>query len=47
MCGKQLINIWLAFRILGLEMNFNNFISVTYICWHVGNFKLAFRHKNG
>jgi len=33
MCGKQLINIWLAFRILGLEMNFDNFISVTYICF--------------
>jgi len=32
MCGKQLINIWLAFRILGLEMNFDNFISVTCIC---------------
>jgi len=29
MCGKQLINIWLAFRILGLEMNFDNFIGVT------------------
>jgi hypothetical protein len=26
MCGKQLINVWLAFRILGLEINFDNFI---------------------
>jgi hypothetical protein len=24
MCGKTLINIWLAFRILALEMNFDN-----------------------
>jgi len=48
MCGKQLINIWLAFRILGLEMNFDNFISVTCIlCWHIGNFKFAFRYENG
>ena len=30
-CGKQLINIWLAFRVLGLEMNFDNFIGVTCI----------------
>jgi len=28
MCGKQLINIWLAFRILGLEMNFDNYIEI-------------------
>jgi hypothetical protein len=28
-------------------MNFNNFISVTYIlCWHIGNFKFAFRYEN-
>jgi hypothetical protein len=47
MCGKQIINIWLAFRVLGLEMNFVNFISVTCICWHVGNCKFAFRYKNG
>jgi hypothetical protein len=32
MCGNQLINIWLAFRILGFEMNFDNFISVTCVC---------------
>ena len=31
MCGKELINIWLALRILGLEMNFDNFIDVTCI----------------
>jgi len=48
MCGKQLINIWLAFRILGLEMNFDNFIGVTCILyWHIENFKFAFRYKNG
>jgi len=48
MCGKKLINIWLAFRILGLEMNFDNFISVTCIlCWNIGNCKIAFRYKNG
>jgi len=48
MCGKQLINIWLAFRILGPEMNFDNFIGVTCIfCWHIGNFKFAFRYENG
>jgi len=46
MCGKQLINIWLAFRILGIEMNFDNFIGVTCIlCWHIGNFKFAFTCK--
>jgi len=39
MCGKQLINIWLALRILGLEMNFDNFVRVTCIlCWHIGLF---------
>jgi hypothetical protein len=48
MCGKKLINIWLAFRILRLEMNFYNIISVTCIlCWHIGHFKFAFRYKNG
>jgi hypothetical protein len=48
MCGKQVINIWLAFRILGLEMNFDNSIGVTCIlCSHIGNFKFAFRYKNG
>ena len=31
MCGKQLINIWLNFTILELEMNFDNFISVICI----------------
>jgi hypothetical protein len=30
MCGKKLINIWLAFRNLGLQMNFDNFIGVTW-----------------
>jgi len=46
MCGKQLINIWLAFRILG-RMNFDNFIRVTCIlCWHIGNFKFTFRYEN-
>jgi hypothetical protein len=25
-CEKKLINIWLAFRILGPEINFDNFI---------------------
>jgi hypothetical protein len=40
MCGKKLINIWLAFRILGLGKNFDNFIGVTCIlCWHIENFK--------
>jgi len=48
MCGKKLFNIWLAFRILGLEMNFDNFIGVTSIlCWYIGNFKFAFRYKTG
>jgi len=48
MCGKQLINIWLAFRILGLEINFDNFIGVTCIlCWDIENFKFAFRYENG
>jgi len=29
-------------------MNFDNFISVTCIlCWHIGNFKFAFRYENG
>jgi len=37
MRGKQLTNIWLALRILGLEMNFDNFVGVTCIlCWHIG-----------
>jgi hypothetical protein len=28
-------------------MNFDNFISVTCIlCWHIGNFKFAFRYAN-
>jgi hypothetical protein len=48
MRGNKLINIWLSFRILGLEMNFDNFIDVTCIlCWHIGNFKFVFRYKNG
>jgi hypothetical protein len=42
MCGKQLINIWLAFRILGLEMNFDNFISVT--CIGVGMLEIVSLH---
>ena len=29
---KGLINICLTFRILELEINFDNFISVTFIC---------------
>jgi hypothetical protein len=29
MCGKKLISIWLTFRILGLEMNFDNIICKT------------------
>jgi len=45
MYGKQLIKIWLAF--VRLEMNFDNLISVTCIlCWHIGNFKFAFRYEN-
>jgi len=41
MYGKKVINIWLAFRILGLEMNFDNIISVTCIlCWNSGNFTI-------
>jgi hypothetical protein len=44
MCGKQLINIWLAFRILGLEMNFDNFISVTCIC--VGMLEIVSFHSD-
>jgi hypothetical protein len=45
---KKLINIWLDFRILGLEIKFDNFISVTRIlCWNIGNFKFAFRSENG
>jgi len=48
MYGKLLFDIWLVFRILGLEMNFDNFISVTRIlCWHIGSFKFAFRYENG
>jgi len=48
MCGKQLINIWLAFRILRLEMNFDNFIGVICIlCWHIGKYKFAFSYENG
>jgi len=48
MCGNKLINIWLTFRILGLEMNFDNIISLTCIlCWHIENSKFAFRYKNG
>ena len=44
----KVTNIWLAFRILGLEMNFYNFINVTCIlCWHIGNFKFSFRYENG
>jgi oligoribonuclease (3'-5' exoribonuclease) len=42
MCGKQPINIWLAFRILGLEMNFDNIISVTCIC--VGMLEIVSLH---
>jgi hypothetical protein len=42
MCGKQLINIRLAFRILGLEINFDNFISVTCIC--VGMLEIVSLH---
>jgi hypothetical protein len=42
MCGKQLIKIWLAFRILGLEINFDNFISVTCIC--VGMLEIVSLH---
>jgi hypothetical protein len=46
MCGKQLINNWLG--LVGLEMNFNNFLSVTCIsCWHIGNLKFAIRYENG
>jgi hypothetical protein len=45
--GKKVINIWLAFKILGLEMNFDNFIGVTWIlCWHIGDFEFAFRCGN-
>jgi hypothetical protein len=45
-CEKKLMNIWLLFRILGLEMNFDNFRDVTCIlCWHIGNFKFAFRYE--
>jgi hypothetical protein len=48
MYEKKLINIWLVFRILVLEMNFDNFTGVTCIlCWHIGNFKFAFRYENG
>jgi hypothetical protein len=36
MCGKYLINVWLAFRILELEINFYNFIGVNCI------FKMTF-----
>jgi hypothetical protein len=42
MCGKEVINIWLAFRILELETNFGDLIFVTFILhWHNGNFKIA------
>jgi hypothetical protein len=33
MKGEELFNIWLAFEILGLEMNFDNFICVTCISY--------------
>jgi hypothetical protein len=42
MCGKQLINISLAFKILGLEINFDNFISVT--CIRVGMLEIVSLH---
>jgi hypothetical protein len=36
---KELINIWLAFRILELETNFDDFICVICIlCWYYENF---------
>jgi hypothetical protein len=41
---KQLINFWLAFMILELEMNFDNFILEGVTCilrWHSGNFKFT------
>jgi len=41
---KQLINIWLAFRILELKINFDNFILEGVTCilrWHGGNFKFT------
>ena len=48
MHGKKLIDIWLAFRILGLEMKSDNFLGVTCIlCQHIGNFKFEFRYENG
>ena len=42
MFGKWLINIRLAFSILGLEMNFDNFIIVT--CIFVGIFEILSFH---
>ena len=42
MCGKKVINIWLAFRMLGLEMNFDNFIGVT--CIFVGKLEILNLH---
>jgi len=48
MYEKKVINVWLASRILGLEINFDNFIGVTCIlCWNISNFEFAFRYKNG
>ena len=42
MFGKKLINIWLAFRILGLGMNFDNTVCVTCIlCWHSTKFYIC------
>jgi len=46
MCGKRQINIWLAFGVLGLEMNFDSIMDVTCILY-IGDFKFAFRYKNG
>jgi hypothetical protein len=46
MCGRQLINIWSAFRILGLQINFDNFICVTCnLRRHNGNFTLLLRNS--
>jgi len=48
MYEKKVINIWLAFRILGFEMNFDNFVGVTSILfWNISNFKFTFRYKDG
>ena len=40
MCGKKVINIWLAFRILKLEINCDNFCVAIVEILH-----LQFRYK--